>query len=54
VLSALAQHLVTEAYLRGSFDNISVMTIDVACIQRWLKQQQQQAQSVATPHAATI
>jgi serine/threonine protein phosphatase PrpC len=54
VLSALAQHLVTEAYLRGSFDNISVMTIDVACIQRWLKQQQQRSQSVATPQAAPI
>jgi len=40
-LSALAHHLVTEAYLRGSFDNLTVMAIDVACMQRWLKQQRQ-------------
>ncbi len=39
LLSALAHHLVAEAYLRGSMDNLTVMAIDLQCVQRWLREQ---------------
>ena len=48
LLSSLAQSLVSQAYLRGSMDNITLMAIDLRCMQRWIKRQVEERERART------